>query len=79
MFRSQLSAMNEAGGGVRFANGGMVLQNQIRKDAELKNSLSAKDVSNLAMLINSQKVRVTETDITTTQKNVSAVESRVSF
>ena len=79
MFKSQLSSMNAAGGGTKFANGGMVMQNQIRKDAQLQNSLSGRDIANLGMLINSQQVRVTETQITQTQRNVKTAESRVSF
>lgn len=77
MFKSQLSAMNVAGGGVAFANGGIM--------PGTSNALQASGVNNTQIQldtlassiisgINSKEVVVTESSITTSQQNVSVTE-----
>jgi hypothetical protein len=83
MFRGQLSAMNEAGGGKKFAQGGLMgstlLQNQIRKDSLMHTRISDEDWLAITDLINVQKVAVHEAHISTTQRTVNVQESRARF
>jgi TP901 family phage tail tape measure protein len=77
MFRNQLSAMNAAGGGVRFAEGGItpgtsnMLQNVSSTN---KVALSADDITQIVGGINDKTVTVTEGDVTSAQENVSISE-----
>jgi TP901 family phage tail tape measure protein len=72
MFGSQLSAMNAAGGGVKFADGGLLN----------KSSFSSARF-NSAGFNSSQggggRVVVVESDITTSQRKVRAIENNASF
>lgn len=72
MFGSQLSAMNAAGGGVKFADGGLLNQSSFS---------SAR--FNSAGFGSSQggggRVVVVESDITTSQRKVRAIENNASF
>jgi len=72
MFGSQLSAMNAAGGGVKFADGGLLNQSSFS---------SAR--FNSAGFNSSQggggRVVVVESDITTSQRKVRAIENNASF
>ena len=75
MFRSQLSAMNQAGGGVKFADGGVAnmpsfanTQFQVEGQRGMMNVMGGRS-----------KVVVVESDITNTQDKVKAIESEVSF
>ena len=70
MFGSQLSAMNEAGGGTKFADGGL-LNNSSFTSARF-NSLGTSSAS-------SGKVVVVESDITNSQSKVKAIQSNASF
>mgnify|MGYP003630894425 CR=1 FL=1 len=70
MFGSQLSAMNEAGGGTKFADGGL-LNNSSFTSARF-NSLGTSSAS-------SGKVVVVESDITSSQSKVKAIQSNASF
>ena len=76
MFRPQLSAMNEAGGGTRFAQGGLVQQDQIRKDAANETRINAGDLRLMAGLVNNQKINVTEAQISNVQSRISIHEKR---
>ena len=71
MFRPQLSAMNKAGGGVKFADGGL-LNNSSFTSARF-NSLG------LGGSQGSARVVVVESDITGTQGKVKAIQSNASF
>tara|TARA_R100001530_G_scaffold945_1_gene1647 strand:+ start:7 stop:3159 length:3153 start_codon:yes stop_codon:yes gene_type:complete len=71
MFRSQLSAMNSAGGGVRFADGG-VTNNPSFAQTEF-------DVMNQGANKESSKVVVVEADITSTQNTVKTIEAEATF
>ena len=75
MFRKQLSAMNVAGGGVKFAQGGMTPGT--KGVMEMANdNWTAKDIAALISgSINSQKVYVSEADISSSQSNVQVQES----
>jgi hypothetical protein len=75
MFRSQLSAMNYAGGGVKFADGGVTnipsfAQTQFQVDGQRQLSGVASQRS---------KVVVVEADITKSQNTVSAIEAEAAF
>ena len=75
MFRSQLSAMNVAGGGVKFEQGGLTPGTNAALDAG-KGNWTASDIAGLiAGSINSQQVYVSESAITTSQSNVYVQES----
>ena len=75
MFRSQLSAMNYAGGGVSFADGGIAnvpsfSQTQFQVDGQrgLQGAIGQKS-----------KVVVVESDITKSQNTVTTIQSEASF
>ena len=77
MFRSQLSSMNEAGGGVRFADGGvmpgtssMIQQSSVTNTTQQFDELALNIVSG----INNKQVTVSEAAITNTQTSVSVSE-----
>tara|TARA_R100000654_G_scaffold20855_2_gene42093 strand:- start:15201 stop:18809 length:3609 start_codon:yes stop_codon:yes gene_type:complete len=69
MFRGQLSAMNEAGGGVRFADGGL-----LNMPSFAQQKFNAGSVNT-----NSQRVFVVESDITTTQQTVQTLEAEATI
>lgn len=79
MYRDQLSAINQAGGGQKFADGGLVLQNQIRKDAATSTRISAEDLRMVAGLVNNQKINVTEAQISGVQNRVAVHEKRARY
>jgi len=71
MFRSQLSAMNTAGGGVKFADGGLLNSgsfNAVKFDSAQFNQSSG-----------GGKVVVVESDITNSQNKVKAIQTNASF
>jgi hypothetical protein len=75
MFRSQLSAINYAGGGVKFADGGITnipsfAQTQFQVDGQRQLTGVASQQS---------KVVVVEADITQSQNTVSAIEAEAAF
>lgn len=75
MFRSQLSAMNVAGGGVKFEQGGLTPGTNAALNAS-KGNWTATDIASLiAGSINAQQVFVTESSISTSQANVQIQES----
>jgi TP901 family phage tail tape measure protein len=71
MFRNQLSAMNAAGGGVKFADGGMI--NQPSFSQQEFNVLGQNQM--MGAMGGASKVVVVESDITSAQREVSVVES----
>lgn len=79
MFRNELSAINQAGGGVRFADGGITaaLDGAIaqRQDSILNDD----DIGRIASALNQQEVIVTEQAVSSTQRSVAIQESRMSF
>ena len=71
MFRSQLSAINSAGGGVKFADGGL-----LNNPSFTQQQFSALGQSNLMGAMNgASKVVVVESDITDAQRSVSVIEA----
>jgi len=72
MFRSQLSAMNEAGGGKKFADGGLTFATDILQDQSMAmaNALSGQA---------EQQVIMVEADVTDTQKSVENIEAQATF
>jgi TP901 family phage tail tape measure protein len=76
MFKPQLSAMNVAGGGVAFENGGITPSRQAAQKSFDSGFNSQKIVSALASVINTQKVIVTESDISNSQLNVQIQETQ---
>ena len=72
MFRGQLSAMNAAGGGVKFADGGML--NQPSFSQQQFNALGQNQM--MSAMGGQQKVVVVEADITDSQNSVSVIESQ---
>jgi hypothetical protein len=79
MFRPQLSAMNAAGGGVKFADGGITpgTSNMLNKvGGGMSNEIMAQQI---ITGINSKQVIVTESDISSTQSSVAVNESNSSL
>ena len=75
MFRNQLSAMNSAGGGVKFADGGL-----LNMPSFTQQQFNAIGQSQMMGAMNQQsKVVVVEADITDAQNQVSLIQSEVSF
>ena len=75
MFRNQLSSMNQAGGGVKFADGGLM-----SSPAFTEASFAASNQSQMMGAMQGQrKVVVVESDITTSQSTVSVIQANASF
>jgi len=75
MFRGQLSAMNAAGGGVKFADGGLL--NQPSFTQQQFNAVGQSQMR--GAMASGRKVVVVEADITDTQNSVSVIESESTF
>ena len=72
MFKPLLSSLNEAGGGRKFADGGMVFgSDNATNDSSM--------IDALINQINNQQVLLVEADVTNSQRNVKNIESRISF
>jgi hypothetical protein len=75
MFRNQLSAMNQAGGGVKFADGGLLSSPQFTEA-----QFGATNQSQMLGAMQGQrKVVVVESDITESQSTVSVIQSNATF
>tara|TARA_R110002167_G_scaffold34704_6_gene110932 strand:- start:580 stop:4227 length:3648 start_codon:yes stop_codon:yes gene_type:complete len=75
MFRNQLSEMNQAGGGVKFADGGLM-----SSPAFSESQFNATGQANMLSSMNRrQKVVVVEADITNTQSTVSVIQANAAF
>ena len=75
MFKGQLSAMNAAGGGVKFADGGLMNMPSFASsqfDAMGQQSM-------MGAMNQSSKVVVVEADITTSQNTVGVIEAEATF
>ena len=75
MFSGQLSAMNAAGGGVKFADGGLL--NQPSFSQQQFNALGQNQM--MGAMGNSGKVVVVEADITDSQNTVSVIQSQATI
>ena len=75
MFRNQLSAMNSAGGGVKFADGGLL--NMPSFSQQQFNALGQNQM--MGAMGNSSKVVVVEADITDSQNTVSVIQSEATI
>jgi len=75
MFSSQLSAMNAAGGGVKFADGGLL--NQPSFSQQQFNALGQNQM--MGAIGSSGKVVVVEADITESQNTVSVIQSQATI
>jgi TP901 family phage tail tape measure protein len=75
MFSSQLSAMNAAGGGVKFADGGLL--NQPSFSQQQFNALGQNQM--MGAMGGSSKVVVVEADITNSQNTVSVIQSQATI
>ena len=75
MFSSQLSAMNAAGGGVKFADGGLL--NQPSFSQQQFNALGQNQM--MGAMGSSGKVVVVEADITDSQNSVSVIQSQATI
>ena len=71
MFRGQLSAMNSAGGGVKFADGGLL--NQPSFSQQQFNALGQSQM--MGAMGGASKVVVVEADITNSQRDVAVIQS----
>lgn len=80
MFKPILSAINQAGGGVKFANGGMVdggyAARQITNEMQLATS---RDLQSLGDRIAALNVQVAVTDINQGQSNMARVQERKNY
>ena len=75
MFKGQLSAMNAAGGGVKFADGG--LMNMPSFASSQFDAVGQKSM--MGAMNQSSKVVVVEADITTSQNTVGVIEAEATF
>jgi len=75
MFRSQLSAMNSVGGGVKFADGGLL--NMPSFSQQQFNALGQNQM--MGAMGSSSKVVVVEADITESQNTVSVIQSQATL
>ena len=75
MFRNQLSAMNSAGGGVKFADGGLL--NMPSFSQQQFNALGQNQM--MGAMGSSGKVVVVEADITNSQNTVSVIQSEATI
>ena len=75
MYRSQLSAMNEAGGGVKFADGGLL--NKPSFTQQEFNLLGQNQI--MSAMEGSNRVVVVEADITDSQNTVSVIQSQATI
>jgi len=75
MFSNQLSAMNAAGGGVKFADGGLL--NQPSFSQQQFNALGQNQM--MGAMGGSSKVVVVEADITDSQNTVSVIQSQATI
>ena len=75
MFRGQLSAMNSAGGGVKFADGGLL--NQPSFSQQQFNALGQNQM--MGAMGGSRKVVVVEADITDSQDSVSVIQAQATI
>lgn len=72
MFKPMLSQMNVAGGGKKFADGGMVFgSDSLSDDSGL--------IDGLVGALNNQQVLLVESDVTNSQRNVKNIQSRITF
>ena len=72
MFKPILSKMNVAGGGRKFADGGMVFQTDtLTGDNDIFEALTE--------AMSNQQVLLVEADVTNSQRNVKNIESRITF
>jgi hypothetical protein len=75
MFRNQLSAMNAAGGGVKFADGGLL--NMPSFSQQQFNALGQSQM--MGAMGSSGKVVVVEADITDSQNTVNVIQSEATI
>ena len=76
MFRPQLSAMNVAGGGVKFADGGITPSvNPVMNKNDNSSEQFAMVAQRIIDGINDKEVFVTESSVTETQNSISVTES----
>ena len=75
MFRKELSVINQAGGGVKFANGGVVGSDSGAASSDITNQLQE------LIEVSKRPTRavVSETEITNSQSRISNIEARSSF
>jgi len=73
MFRDELSAINQAGGGIAFANGGQLPSRTGITPSRANVTVNAAE-SVARQVPQSQRVYVVESDITSTQNRVSVIE-----
>ena len=72
MFKPILSQLNVAGGGRKFADGGIVMDTDaLSSESTLAESIIGE--------LNNQQVLLVEADVTNSQKSVKNIESRISF
>lgn len=72
MFKPLLSNLNVAGGGKKFADGGMMFDvDSITNESNV--------IEMLASSLGNQQVLLVEADVTNSQKNVKNIESRITF
>jgi hypothetical protein len=75
MFRNQLSAMNAAGGGVKFADGGLM-----NMPSFAQSQFNATSQAGMMGAIGQGgRVVVVESDISTAQNTVSVIEAEATF
>ena len=75
MFRNQLSEMNQAGGGVKFADGGLMSSPSFAEAQFNANNQS----QIIGSMEKQRRVVVVEADITDSQSTVSVIQANASF
>lgn len=77
MFRNELSIINQAGGGVKFANGGVLSGGA--NPADNNNTMTAQLERLIEVSERPTRAVVSETEITDSQNRISNIENRSSF
>ena len=77
MFRNELSMINQAGGGVKFAQGGVLSGGA--NPADNSNTMTAQLERLIAASERPTRAVVSETEITDSQNRINNIENRSSF
>ena len=79
MFREELSMINQAGGGVKFAEGGVLGDTNIQQESNGLGGLSSRLDALIELTSMPVRAVVSETEITDSQSRINNIEQRSSF
>jgi len=79
MFREELSMINQAGGGVKFAEGGVLGDTNVQQESNGLGGLSSRLDALIELTSMPVRAVVSETEITDSQSRINNIEQRSSF